>query len=177
MSSWKRAIGGCAVVAAVLALFLLGLGMFVSHRRSPNEQFRQATGLKWPETARLVARDDDHGGIMGEGEFYLILQADAATLGKWLAGPAPWAASWKRGPVPGELGFHCGFGTEGVGWGSTNGAPPEYTGDARLIRVLGSKDVWYAERNRCCDGMEWHNGDLLVLDPQSGKVWLAVWDF
>lgn len=90
--------------------------------------------------------------------------------------PAPWTGEWKRGPIPEEIGFHGRFGGSGISYGSTNGKW-SYSGNKKLIQLLSSKQVWHAESDRCSGTMEWHNGNLLIIDPKTNKVWLSVWDW
>jgi hypothetical protein len=174
----SRGITAAVVVVAVAATvaaawFAYGV---ITDGPGPGLGFRHYTGLRWPSEVRVVRSADSHGGFLGDGEYFLVFDADPATLQGWLAGDAPWGR-WERGPVPGEMGFHCKFGGSGVGWGGPVGGPPRYRGDEELVRLLGSDHVWYSARERGSGSLRWHNGDLLVLDLAAGRVWLSVWDF
>ncbi len=139
--------------------------------------FADSTGLAWPPNGSLVRSVDSHGGFLGDGEFYVVFDADEATIQKWLEGPAPWGGNWRHGPIPGEAGIHCSFGTSGVSWGGVVGKPSSYSGDKELVDLLSSTSVIFAARERCCASLPWHNGNLLIIDPGSRRVWLSVWDF
>jgi hypothetical protein len=144
----------------------------------PAGEFTRFTGLDWPSTASIISVDDDHGGWNGDGEFHLIFHADRATLDRWLAKSPPWEqAEWKPGPVPTKIGYHCAFGSSGVTSVTVDGGPSEYSGDPELERVLGSNQVFYAAKERCCESLRWHNGNLLLIDLASNRVWLSIWDF
>jgi len=169
------------VAVYVVALAAAAAVAWFAHRVAtdgpgPGLGFRHYTGLRWPPEARIVRSADSHGGFHGDGECFLVFDADPATLRGWLAGDASWGR-WERGPVPGEIGFHCKFGGSGVGWGGPVGGTPRYSGDEMLVRMLGSEQVWYSARERGDQFLRWHNGDLLVIDVQAGRVWLSVWDF
>ncbi len=138
--------------------------------------FRFYTGLWWPSNARVIARGDDHGGFHGDGEFYVVFETDEQTIQKWLSGSAPWGQEWEQGPVPGEIGFHCSFGTLGASWSTVNGES-RYRGDEELVRLFSSNQTWYAARERGSSSLRWHNGDLFIVDPQAKTVWFCVWDW
>jgi hypothetical protein len=35
----------------------------------------------------------------------------------------------------------------------------------------------FAARERCCDSLEWHNGDILAVEPKDGSLALVSWDY
>lgn len=144
---------------------------------NPGGDFVRITGLGWPTPAKVLAVDDDHGGFQGEGEFYLVFDASPATLKRWLAGPGPWQATWQQGPVPHDVAAHCGFGFRSTE-ARDAAASRRYTQSWDHLRtLLSSKNIWYVARERCCESLRWHNGELLAVDPGTGRVWLSSWDF
>jgi hypothetical protein len=149
---------------------------FATDGPEPRLRFWYCTGLKWSAEARVIRSADSHGGFLGDGEYYLILEADEASIKKWLAERGPWG-DWQRGPVPGEIGYHCRFGGPGVGWGGPIGGPETYSGDEELVELLSSDHVWYSARERGDARLRWHNGDLIVIDVRSRRIWLSIWDF
>ena len=126
---WIR-IRRIVVVAASVTLIVAGWFVYriATDGPGPGLGFRNYTGLNWPHEARIVQSADDHGGFQGDGEFSLIFDTDRANIQKWLVGSAPWG-EWQHGPVPGEIGFHCTFGGNGVSWGGKVGEPRRYLGD------------------------------------------------
>lgn len=194
-SNFRRAHRGCDVmsntqlkppsrvtvlvrVLAALPLLVFGV-VFLRNRppdpRPPEVAFEARTGLPWPKEAKVLRTGDSHGR---DGEYYLVFDTEIATLKRWMKGPAPWNGTWKPGPVPGQIGFHCNFGTSGVSWGTPGG----YSGDPEIVAVLSSARIIYAETELCCnnslnDPLRWHSGNLLVVNPDTGRVWLSCWDY
>jgi len=170
----------CLAVVGVIALITIGGAAWLAYRVAtdgpgPGFGFRYYTGLEWPAEARVLRRGDTHGGFHGDGEYCLVCEVDDTTLQKWLARRAPWS-DWQRGPVPGEIGYHCSFGGSGVMWGDSIDSQ-HYSGDEELVKVLSSDQVWYSARERGAGSLRWHNGDLIVLDVRSRRIWLSAWDF
>jgi hypothetical protein len=131
---------------------------------SPLGQFSSTTGLFCAKPAKVLSTGSDYGGFTGDGEFHLILECDPGTIERWLADHPFWGDSqWQRGPVPREIGFHCTFG---------NSASIGCCGE--IQEVFNSSRVWYAARNRC-PTMPYHQGNLVVVDPESGRVWYSDW--
>jgi hypothetical protein len=143
---------------------------------SAQGQFTLATGLSCPSMAKVIATGDNHGGFTGDGEFYLIIECDPATIQRWLTDHPFWVSQWRPGPVPPEIGFHCHFGSsEMMGYCTLPDGSQEYSGGSAEVReVLSSPHVWYAAKNRC-PSIPYHQGNLLVVDPESGKVWYSDW--
>lgn len=171
----RRIAALVAVVAAASAVIWFAYRI-ATDGPGPRLGFRNYTGLRWPAEARVVRSADSHGGFHGDGEYFLVFDTDPATLTRWLSGPAPWG-DWHSGPIPGEIGSHCIFGSAGVTWGTPAAGPGRYCGDEELVRLLGSARVWYSARERGDSSLRWHNGDLLIIDPEAGRVWLSVWDW
>lgn len=155
----------------VLIAALYGVGLLIT---TDAVRFYRITNLWKPSGAKVVSTGDDHGGLLGDGEFYYVFQIDDNVIEGWLKEPPPWGAEWKRGPIPGEIGFHCMFGTTGVSWTRLDNGAPFYHGERKLVDLLSSDQIWYAARER---STPWHNGDLLLLDRTKGQVWLSSWDF
>ena len=135
-------------------------GRFRETVDDPSADFTEKTGLPWPSSGNLIKADDTHGGFHGDGDFYLVFSVDKETFSRWKSQKPPWGASrWERGPVPSEIASRCMF------------------GDAKGWCAPASTDLFYVARARGPESMRWHNGDLLVLDPEGRVVWLYVWDF
>ena len=169
-------------LSLVLIAFLIGCAppsRFRDTVNNPGEDFVRVTGLEWPSGAKVVRVGDTHGGFNGDGEFYLVFDVDKAMLANWLGTNPPWGGNkWNKGPVPGEIGFHCNFGSSERIYTSNQGSgPSQYGGDPQLVALLSSEKVLYVARERGAGSIRWHNGDLLVVDSDAGRVWLSVWDF
>lgn len=178
---------GCilfVLLAVPAAYLMIVIGWpFIDHTtvEEAKAKFTNETGLAWPESAKVVSFGDDHGivNMSSEGEFHIVIDADQETIDKFLKSelkaPRPeWKFSeWQSGPVPPEIGRHCGF--DSMATYSTHARKSinrQETDD-----VLDSKDIMYSASERCCDTIEWHNGTLLIVDPVKNRVWLSSWDF
>lgn len=144
-----------AAFAIVLLLSGCGLGQ-VDHIK----KFRNITGIDLSsEDILSISLNDDHGGVLGDGELNLIIETPKSTIARIAATGPPWSQrSWKNGPVPEQILSNC-------------------------IRVrdletnpFQSSKIQFAAQSRGRKQMPWHNGDILVLDPEHGKIWLVSWD-
>jgi hypothetical protein len=149
----------------------------------PAKAFTSRTSLLWPNSGKLVAVGDSHGGFHGDGEFHVVLDVQPDEIDRLLNSNPPWGQAWQRGPIPMEIGTHCDFGTQGVhvaqSFSSLDFPPqaPKYVGDQRLVNLFISEDVFFAANERCCPTLRWHNGSLLAVDQRNNRIWLSVWDF
>lgn len=134
----------------------------------PGAEFNRLTGLAWPADALVLSSGDDHGGLQWEGELHVAARVAPATIASWLASPPPWGQpAWQRGPVAPEIAAHCRLGASA--FSEADGAREQLAWSLESVR--------YVAAERCCEGLRWHNGSLLVLEPRQGLVWLSVWDF
>lgn len=146
----------------------------------PETGFTQITGLEWPENPEVITLADTHDGFLGDGEFYLIFRTDKETLEEWLSNPPPWEnEEWKLGPVPPEIGSHASFGKGSMIIGSVGDGPYQYESEGELVDLLKSDKIWYVVKERCCgrDSLYFHNGELLIIDLETQRVWLSSWDY
>ena len=110
---------GCVVLTVLLCS---GTLFYATRPPSPQTVFERETGFPWPAKATVIRSGDDHGGFLGDGEFYVVIQVDDTTISQLLQiRPAAPLSNWHSGPVPTEIGFHCSFGTDGVAAMSVNG--------------------------------------------------------
>ena len=174
----RLTIGLCFMVAVCAGLpLILSPGRSVKKGISAPQFVLAASGISVTDGWIEVESGDEHGGFVGDGETFAIFQLTQAAIDGLVDSAPPWSAKWQEGPVPGEIGFHCKFGTDGVGFGGPSGEGGSYFGNESLVRLLGSQDVLFDAKERCCDSIPWHNGHLIVIDLKSKKVWLSVWDF
>ena len=135
--------------------------------------FTEDTGITWPDLASDVKFDENRVPLLGDGSFYVVFTVPPKLLQSWLESQPPWEVKeWLQGPVPAEVGCHCGFGFQSPhGWSAVEGGPKEYSGGAaEILEILKSEAVRYVARNRGPKGNPWYNGDLLILDPRTGVV-------
>ncbi|HUE15631.1 MAG TPA: hypothetical protein VMR25_15800 [Planctomycetaceae bacterium] len=142
---------------------LLFPGQFRKTVKDPAVEFTEYTKLQWPGSAVVVTVGDDHGGWHGDGEFRLVFDADKDTLVRWLAQKPPWGdAEWKSGPVPDDIAGHC--------FVALSNGPDHRQG-------LADSHVRYCAHDFKLSNIPWHNGKLLAIDPNAGRVYLSWWDF
>lgn len=166
-------LGG--VVVATPCLFCSGvyLGFFdtpIQHRgvEDPARDFERITGLNWAPGAKVIAVDDSHwdgksgpcfacGPGMLDGELYIVFDAAPEVVRQWLDRSAPWDATWKEGPVPDQIigkTHFCGLTTTSMKY---------------AVRERGSSDKFGHQ-------FAFWDGELLMIDESSGRVWLSSWD-
>ena len=167
-------------VGLMAALFLMPSGKFSSEPHyyevtNPGHDFTRNTGLDWPESTRVVTAGEVRLEFLGDGEYYLVFDAPAQTLDRWLEQSAPWdAGEWQQGPVPEEIPRFFHFGVSGMS------APPQGTVAARPIdeeqikRLLTSTATRYVAHQRSLNS--WNNGEILLLDLRRNRVWYSRWD-
>ncbi len=151
----------CSYVVALIVMSSAGCIFNVPERfresvEDPGSDFESQTGLAWPDNAEILSVDDTHGGFHGDGEFHVVFKTDPKTIQEYLDGPAPFGGSWRKAPVPSEIGSYCVCSSE---------------------TISGSDEIHFFAEERGPESMRWHNGLLLVVDPSTNKVCLSVWDF
>ena len=116
----------------------------------PRGDYSRITGMQLPRTTVNIVASDSHGGFHGDGTFQLsaILQSEDVEL--TLAASAPWNSRWRR--------------------------YSELSGEEKR-RVSRNETAFFATRERCCESIPWHNGDVLSLDPTNGRLELISWDY
>lgn len=146
---------------------------------SDEELFTRLTGLEIKDPIEVELRGNDY--MAAEGEEWLIFTTTPEQIARWIEqGRAPYLSEWDTGMVPHQIGFHCSFGlnTPGV---SSVGGEESYSGDEDIISILSDPGNLYASEERCCGDDEgplrYHNGTLLIIKPDSNKVYLSVWDY
>jgi hypothetical protein len=141
--------------------------------------FTRDTGIAWPDSARSVRFDEDRVSLLGDGQFYILFTVPRELLETWLNVPPPWGTKrWLPGPIPPDIGHNCGFGFALHGYTMDKDGMKEYAGGApEIMEVLTSKTVRYVARDRSpTDSTPWYNGNLLILDSETGVVRYSSWD-
>ena len=149
-----------ASLAAIFSLCLLVIYLAIPFDRStntdqrivkdPSGDFFDIVGFPLPTSAANIFASDDHGGFHGDGTFQLIAQISIGDIQQLLSGPAPWNTDWVEYSQLHEK------------------------AQGQVSRNLTAR---FAARERCCDTLEWHNGDILAIDPTNGTLTLISWDY
>ena len=141
--------------------------------------FTNVTGIAWQSNFTMVGHKSEHAGGFGDGEYGVVVTVPVETLNRILASPPPWGTKWRNGPVDYEVGSHCSFIYAERPGGRVVGTEQfDYVGGSEEVRtILGSANTKWCAKQRGSTSMPWHNGNLLIADPSSNRLWLSVWDF
>jgi hypothetical protein len=114
----------------------------------PQNDFAHLTGWTLPPTARIISATNTIGGFRNDGKYLLIVRVSPEQIQRWLSTAAP--EDWQTGSVPDEVRRY---------WHS----PPQYDGIVyRIKRVMD-------------DDTDWHRGSIVIINPDSGTVWVYAW--
>lgn len=120
------------------------------------QAFLESSGLKLPTNARIIESCDDHSGFHGDGEYYMVFDTTPEEINKYLQ-TTPWNNQWQKQPVPSDISFRTGL-------------------TKIYADTFESNDIWYVATGK--DGaIPYHNGKLMVIDPQLNRVFYSQWDF
>ena len=150
-------------IASLSALFALGLLVIYmdipfdrsAHSdlrtvRDPHRDFSRIVGISLPTSAIQIVATDDHGGFHGDGTFELTARISRDETQQLLSQSAPWNSEWV-----------------------------EYSQlhEKAQRHISQNQNARYAARERCCESIEWHNGEILAIDPTDGTLHLVSWDY
>lgn len=120
------------------------------------QYFYESSGFQLPANAQIILSCDDHSGFHWDGEYYIVFDTTAEEIKKYLE-TSLWGTTWKKGSVPQQISFHTG-----------------------LSRWEGSKfnssSIWYLAENQNTN-IPFHNGRLMVIDPEKNRILYSEWDF
>ena len=178
-SLWRKlvlvplfAVPTCALGFAALIVGLAKSDEIVDREMNdPAADFVRITGMEYPAEAELIRADDSHidfeksrfsgiafGAGLLDGTFVIVIDANLSTVQEWTLAPPPWAnEDWEIGPVPAEI-FE----------------------KSSLPNSENTTAVLYVAKERCCSqrgSSPYWNAELLVINPNSGRVMLSSWDF
>lgn len=140
--------------------------------------FTRETGITITNDADIIGFKDDHRGFVGDGEFGIGVCVSKSTMKALLDATPPLGQEWRRGPVEGEIGFHCAFiYSSSPGYGGIQGEERYDGGSPEAVEILSSTNAFYCAKARGPDSMLWHNGTLLLVMPSDSTVWLSMWDW
>ena len=120
------------------------------------QAFYQSSGLKLPSDVQIIESCDDHGGFHGDGEYYLVFDTSEKQISEYLKA-TPWNSQWQQQPVPREISSRTGL--------------EEIAAD-----TFESSNIWYVATGKDAT-IPYHNGKLMVIDPQNNRVFYSQWDF
>ena len=118
--------------------------------------FYSSTGLRMPRDAKIVANVEDYPSPdSNEGEELLVFDIEPAQVAAYLA-RAPWIEdAWHKGPIPDKF----------------------VASGGQLVRLYwrlwDSPRLWYTAYGK---GKGYYDGELLVIDPQTNRVFLLYWN-
>jgi len=166
----------------VILLVLISIALVSCNiSESKEEYFTRLTGLEIVESIDLTSKSENYL-FNGDGHTSLIFQTSEKQMKRWISNSPPWSLSeWKRGIVDFEIGLHTNFGiSQGNISVTTVNDSTFYSGSEKMISILTDKDNYYSYEERCCseryNDLRFHNGTLLIINPNSKTVYLSIWD-
>lgn len=180
MHSCVKKMKRITIVTLALLLFIL-IGVWIRHLMSEKEVkriFTGITGITWQDSFSIVGSKDSHGGIMGQGEFSVLVKVPDNLIAT-LASKSYWDANWHKGPVEGRIGFHCSFiYEESPSLTTMHSQEPEYVGGSDEVRdILTNTNIKWCAKDRGPQEIPWHCGYLLIIEPENSTIWLSAWDW
>lgn len=147
---------------------------------SPRHRFEKSTGLTIKAPVLYFLAKDTYGII--EGEYSVVLKTTKDQIDQWLKNTPPWEnRKWSKGPVPAELGANAQFNfPRRVGYGIDRDGKTVYSGDKNLAALLNDPATYYVFKELCCpdkEGLRFHDGCLLILQPTTQMVYYSNWNY
>jgi hypothetical protein len=164
------ALGALVAYAGAVALTAWGVRPLPwgTSRLTAGEVFEAETGWNLPAGSRVVLHSDTHGGLHGDGDLCIVLEAPPAALKSWLDAAPPWGnEAWERGAAP------------WAAWENVDleGAVAEARSRGQHVpnwaSTIGPAVSAATERS---PAGTWRNGAVLAIDARQGRVWLYRWD-
>lgn len=153
---------GCAAIVLITLVTRWRGGMTAA------ERFEAETGMRLPAGSQVVLAEDTHGGLTGDGDLVIVIEAPPAGLRAWVKEKPPWGRpTWEPGFVPWEAVGYLDIGAIVDGARSRGVAVPTWVEDHdRTTHAAIARGP----------GGSWHNGTVLAVDPEHGRIWLLRWD-
>ena len=138
-----------AFAIVMLLLFPLFFGFDTQPATpDPPRDFKQLTGWALPSDAQILRAENTFSGFKGDGDYTLIVKTSSDRLESWVADSE--SDIWMECPIPSEIQEAC--------WNL-----PYHSGKLyRVIKVMDTDD-------------DWHRGSIVLLNPDSGMVWVYAW--
>ena len=114
---------------------------------SPADAFQQLTGWQLPSTATVVSNSDTHGGLQNDGDYALTVKLQPSKLQSLLRSDQK---EWRDCPIAPEIVREA--------WDL-----PDHSGTK-----------YYAEKTMDSDS-DWHRGYVVIVNPDTGFVWVYEW--
>ncbi len=158
-----RSLIAIAIIVVVLALpglFLIHLGIGVYQflnnpfggndepaEIDPSASFSQLTGWQLPDSATVLRNINTHSGFKNDGDYTLVVQMNPKQLQGLIDDGAH---TWSDCPVAPDI---------------VNGAwrLPEHGGESYWARKTSASDT------------DWHRGHVVIVRPETGRVWIYEW--
>jgi len=162
-----------------LLILIISL-LSVSCSSNPKDIFEDRTGLKIDQPIFGIKETDTYG--IHEGEYSIVFRSTEGQIKTWLKGNPPWNnKKWNKGAIPHVMGgaFQLNF-PESVGLAFPDKGTPFYMGDKGLVKLLNDTSNYYSYIEDCCpkdNKLRFHDGRILIIQPQTKMVYYAVWDY
>jgi len=142
-------------------------------------EFQKRTGLQFSDVAQNIKETDTY--FPHEGEYSIVFKTTQSQIDSWLKGNPPWGnLHWRIGQIPHEVGMQCQFNfSDRVGVSSYSDGRKVYSGDKELENLLNDTTNYYVFREDCCpeNGLRFHDGALLIVQPRTKFVYYSKWNY
>jgi hypothetical protein len=151
-------------------------------RPTIEEKFKKCTDLNINDTIYNIKETDTYFPL--EGEYSLVFNTTEKQINEWIKNKPPWNnKKWQKGPRPYNV-LNCNFGLGGTGryikTDTKGNVDTVYTNKNKLFGFLTKDNFIYVSREFCCpndSNLRYHNGQLLILEVDSNKIWYSNWDY
>lgn len=127
-----------------------------------SQYFYDSSEFKMPTNAEIVISCNDHSGFHRDGEYYVVFDTTNQYINNYLQSRL-WEISWKRGPIPDTVTSKTGL-------------------YKKFLEDFQSPNVWYLVEDRfpvkeSQPANIFHNGRLIMINPDKKRVFYSQWDF
>ncbi len=113
----------------------------------PSISFSQLTEWTLPAEAEVITNHNTHRGFNHDGDYTLVVRLNPATLRSLVESDRK---KWADCPIS-----------------------PEIEGSARSI-PMHSGELYYARKTSSADS-DWHRGHVVIVNRETGMVWVYEW--
>ncbi len=153
-------VAGLAILVFGIAIFAGASALYSSIYDAPcsvSECFEQYSGLIFPTNSTIVHSAYVRNGFNGDGEYVCIFDLSSEQV-ESLVGTPCWGSSWRAGlPEPKANRF--------------------FDERFRNDPVWTDTSVLYVVEDRGPADFPWHNARIIIVSPETGRVWFGEYDF
>jgi hypothetical protein len=164
-------------IGVILALLFICVVIVLKKTKTKEDKFEDITGLNISDSVSFITKKDTY--FVFEGEYSLVLKTTKKQIKKWINERPPWDnKSWNKGPIPFDIGIGVQFNfKDGVARVTNEDGKEFYSGDTDLETLLNDSTSYYVFKEDCCPDLRFHDGQLLILQPNTQMVYYSGWNY